>query len=86
MTDKSLDFDLVTLVNCQPNDSTIRRLKDENGLPEKIEGQMTSPAGVNLATKVDKAGIGNKKIDFCLAISHNDYLKKFKGTLFELMS
>ncbi len=79
--EKFLDFDMVTLVRCHPTEDTIQRLKGEEGLPEKVEEQMRQDCGVCLTTKVDKIGLGNRKVDFCLAMTHDTYLKKFKGML-----
>ncbi len=60
---------------------TIQRLKDEAGLPKKVEEHMRGKDGICLTAKVDKMGVGNKMIDFCLGMSHESYLKKFKGSL-----
>ncbi len=67
-------------MRCHPNEATIQRLITEQGLPKKVEEQLRSPSGVCLTAKVDKMGLGNKKVDFSLSVSHDAYLKKFKGT------
>ncbi len=41
---------------------------------------MKNENGICLTAKVDKMGVGNKIIDFCLAMSHDSFIKKFKGT------
>ncbi len=78
---KSLDLDLVTVINCHPDDMTVKRLRDEEELPRKVEEHMRGQNGICLTAKVDKMGVGNKMIDFCLGMSHESYLKKFKGLL-----
>ncbi len=76
---KSLDFDLVTLICCKPSETTIERLKESSGLPVKVEEHMRGQAAICLTAKVDKTGVGNKKVDLCLAMSHDSFLKKFQG-------
>ncbi len=44
-----------------------------------LEEHMRGEAGIRLAAKVDKIGVGNKMIDFRLTVSHDRVLKKFQG-------